>query len=144
MQEYATASKNGNVWAMKGFDNKKAVAVLMGIAILAIALYVIARPRTPGKLDSFATCIKEKSAVFYGAFWCPHCANQKAMFGGSAGLLPYTECSTPDGRGQLRVCTDKDVKGYPTWIFGDGSREAGEVSLEKLAAKTGCELPKEK
>jgi len=65
------------------------------------------------------------------------------MFGASAKLLPYIECSTPDGRGQLPLCTDAGVTGYPTWLFADGTKESGEVSLEKLSEKTSCELPAE-
>ena len=95
----------------------------------------------PGELDSFAQCLEEKGTTFYGAFWCPHCQNQKAMFGRSARLLPYVECSTPDGRGQLPVCTEKGVESYPTWVFADGTRENGEVPLSRLAEKSGCILP---
>ena len=95
----------------------------------------------PGKLDGFAQCLSERGAVFYGAYWCPHCQKQKQLFGRSAKLLPYVECSTPDGNGQLPVCIEKEIKGYPTWIFADGSREDGEVPLAKLAEKTTCELP---
>lgn len=114
---------------------------VVGIAIIAGIFFLIPANSKPGKLDEFAQCLKDKGAVFYGAFWCPHCQNQKAMFGKSAKLLPYTECSTPDGRGQLAVCKEKNVSGYPTWEFADGSRESGEVSLQKLSEETGCSLP---
>lgn len=97
----------------------------------------------PGKYDEFAMCIKDKGAVFYGAFWCPHCQSQKKLFGKSAKLLPYVECSTPNGSNQTQICIDKDITGYPTWEFADGSRINGEVSLETLSEKTGCVLPQE-
>ena len=95
----------------------------------------------PGKLDTFAQCLEEKGAIFYGAFWCPHCQAQKRMFGNSANLLPYVECSTPDGQNQLQVCIDKQIQQYPTWDFADGSRLTGEVPLAQLAEKTECILP---
>lgn len=95
----------------------------------------------PGKLDTFAQCLADKGATFYGAFWCPHCQAQKRMFGSSSKLLPYVECSTPDGQGQLPICTEKEVQQYPTWDFADGSRLTGEVPLAQLAEKTECELP---
>ena len=94
-----------------------------------------------GKYDTFAICLKEKGAVFYGTFWCSHCKAQKEMFGSSARLLPYIECSTADGRGQTNECKEKKIEGYPTWEFQDGTRLSGEVPLEKLAQKTSCELP---
>jgi thiol-disulfide isomerase/thioredoxin len=95
----------------------------------------------PGKLDSFAQCLGDQGATFFGAFWCPHCQNQKALFGKSEKFLPYVECSTPDGQGQLQVCIDEDITGYPTWEFADGERLNGEVELSVLAERTGCELP---
>lgn len=95
----------------------------------------------PGKYDAFASCIAGSGTTFYGAFWCPHCAAQKDLFGSSADLLPYVECSLPDKTGQTQVCIDAKVQSYPTWQFPDGSRLSGEVSLKGLAEKTGCELP---
>ena len=113
------------------------ITLLLGAGII----WLIKIPDKPGKLDTFASCIKDSGATFYGAFWCPHCQNQKAMFGASAKLLPYVECSTPDGNSQLPICTDAGVTGYPTWEFADGTRESGEVSLDKLSEKTSCVLP---
>lgn len=124
---------------------------IAGVAVAIIAIggiwYVMqgsvpAIPSAPAALDSFTQCLKDKGAVFYGAFWCPHCQSQKKMFGDSEKLLPYVECSTADGKGQLAVCREKDITGYPTWMFADGSRESGELDLVVLAEKTGCELPK--
>lgn len=92
-------------------------------------------------LENLAKCITEKGAKFYGASWCSHCKSQKEMFGEAAAFLPYVECSTPDGESQLDVCKDNNITSYPTWEFSDGSRELGEVSLEKLSEKTGCQLP---
>lgn len=113
----------------------------VGLAIVIGIFFLVSANNKPGKLDEFAQCLKDKNTIFYGAFWCSHCQNQKALFGKSAKLLPYTECSTPDGRGQLAVCKEKNIAGYPTWEFTDGSRESGEISLQKLSKKTGCLLP---
>ncbi len=113
------------------------VTILVVFGIAGFAYY---EDSVPGKLDGFAQCLKDKGAVFYGAFWCPHCQSQKEMFGRSAKLLPYVECSTPNGREQLPLCIEKKIEGYPTWEFADGSREGGEVPLSKLAEKTGCAL----
>lgn len=93
------------------------------------------------KYDDFAKCLKEKGVVFYGAFWCSHCQNQKKAFGTSFQFVNSVECSTPDGKGQVQACVDKDIQGYPTWIFADGSRQSGEVPFATLASKTGCALP---
>merc|ERR1712217_336666 len=44
-----------------------------------------------------AAHLKAKGAIFYGAYWCPHCRNQREMFGAEAlALIPMIEC---DARG---------------------------------------------
>ena len=91
-------------------------------------------------MDKFAKCLKDKGAVFYGAFWCSHCLNQKNMFGDSKEFIPYVECSTLDGQRQTQKCNDEGIKSYPTWKFADNSIQTGEISLQNLAEKTGCEL----
>lgn len=73
----------------------------------------------PSKFDDFAKALKEKGAVFYGAFWCSHCQAQKAEFGSSKKYLPYVECSNPDNT-QTQICKDEKIEGYPTWRFKDG------------------------
>ena len=124
-------------------NNKIIVAI---IVVLLIAGGLIALPNfktsTPTtNYDTFTTCLKDAGAIFYGAFWCPHCQNQKKLFGSSEKLLPYVECSTPDGNSQTQICIDKKITGYPTWEFQDGSRLTGEIPLAQLAEKTSCVLP---
>lgn len=116
------------------------VAIALAVAATAF-VYLKYLPPPNGKYDTFAQCIKASGATFYGAFWCPHCQNQKAMFGDAVKFLPYVECSTPDGAAQLQICKDASVTSYPTWVFKDGSRLTGEVPLATLAQKTGCPLP---
>lgn len=95
----------------------------------------------PGKYDGLAQCLKDKGAIFYGAFWCPHCQEQKKRFGNSEKLLPYVECSQPDGKTQTQVCIDKGIQQYPTWVFADGSTTTGEQWPADLAKKADCPLP---
>lgn len=114
-----------------------AVIVFIGLPMGYWAWYM----SQPGKYDQFATCLADSGATFYGAFWCPHCQEQKAMFGKSEKLLPYVECSQPSGQGQLQVCIDAQVKTYPTWDFADGTRLTGTQQFATLAEKTSCPLP---
>jgi len=113
-------------------------ALVALVVILVIASAVLLFVPAEGKYDAFASCLSEKGAVFYGAFWCPHCSDQKNMFGSSAKYIPYVECSTSDGRSQLQVCRDAGVEGYPTWVFADGSMLSGIQSFSTLAERTGC------
>ena len=95
----------------------------------------------PGQYDQLAQCLTEKGAKFYGAFWCPHCKAQKQMFGNSAKLLPYVECSEADQKTRTKICIDQKIEQYPTWILADGTRITGEQRPEMLAEKTGCQIP---
>jgi thiol-disulfide isomerase/thioredoxin len=118
--------------------------VFIGVVALAVVGIIAAAAwsRTlPGQYDAFAQCLGEKGAVFYGAFWCPHCQEQKKLFGRSAKRLPYVECSLPGGKGQTQVCIDKKITGYPTWTFADGSVVSEVMQPSTLGDKTGCELP---
>lgn len=126
----------------------KGTIVIAGVAVAMVALigFVAMNNDTasvPGKLDTFAQCLGEKGVTFYGAFWCPHCQEQKRDFGTSAKLLPYVECSLPDGRTRTPICIEKGIESYPTWDFADGTRVTGNMKLEELRDKTGCELPVE-
>lgn len=94
----------------------------------------------PTKLIPFAQCLQQSGAEFYGAFWCPHCQDQKKEFGSAAKYLPYFECSKADST-QTQICKDKKIESYPTWIFKDGSIVNGKMELVDLANKTGCVLP---
>lgn len=104
-----------------------------------ISLLVVQANR-PGKYDTFAQCVADSGAKFYGAWWCPHCHEQKILFGRSAKLLPYVECQTKS-REQLAVCQEANIQSFPTWVYADGARITGVEQFADLAAKTGCELP---
>lgn len=127
---------------MKQLFNKRNITIAV-IVIIVVALlgYWWWSEVQPGKYDEFAKCLKDKGETFYGAFWCPHCQSEKALFGKSAKYLPYIECSTPDGNGQLQECRDANIQVYPTWKFHDGTTEEGELTLQELADKSGCALP---
>jgi hypothetical protein len=92
-----------------------------------------------GKYDNFAKCLTENDVVMYGAYWCPHCQNQKEMFGESFDFVEYVECSLPNKAGQTQICKDKGIKSYPTWDI-KGVMHSGELSINKLSELTGCKL----
>ena len=71
--------------------------IVLVIVVVGIGFAISGSERKPAKYDEFAQCLKDSGITFYGAFWCPHCQAQKKLFGRSAKLLPYVECSTTDG-----------------------------------------------
>ncbi len=88
------------------------------------------------KYDGFAQCLAQKKVTMYGAVWCSHCQNQKKEFGSSFKYVNYVEC--PEN---TKLCTEKGIEGFPTWITADGQKLVGEQLLEALASTTGCVLP---
>ena len=92
-------------------------------------------------LASLARCLREKGAVFYGAHWCPVCAEQKQYFDGYSYLLPYVECyDGPKEDGSNDRCTTEGIESYPTWKFSDGTVQTGARKPEELAEATGCTI----
>jgi uncharacterized membrane protein/glutaredoxin len=116
---------------------------LAGLVILLLhANYVAPSAEPVGPEDpqirALAEHLEEQGALFYGASWCPHCQEQKKLFGASASRLPYIECS-PAGPNtpQAPSCNRAGVQSYPTWII-NGRAFAGEVlSLAQLASVSG-------
>jgi glutaredoxin len=84
-------------------------------------------------IRGLAEHLTQTDAKFYGASWCPHCAEQKELFGSSARRLPYVECSAGGaGTRQTAVCNDAGIKSYPTWVI-NGQRYMGTQTLDALA-----------
>lgn len=86
--------------------------------------------------ENLAKCLTAKGAVLYGAYWCPHCRNQKELFGDAVKDIKYVECQAPNG-GQTPECEKAGITAYPTWII-NGKQYVGEKSLQELAGITGC------
>jgi len=113
--------------------------VLAALVILLLhANYVAPQAEPAGpedpKIRALAEHLTEAGALFYGASWCPHCQEQKMLFGASASRLPYIECS-PAGPNtpQAPSCNRAGVQSYPTWVI-NGQAFAGQVlSLADLA-----------
>lgn len=116
--------------------------ILGSVAVLAIlAVLWFIEESKPGDYDGFAQCLSESNATFYGTYWCPHCNDQKDEFGKSMEYVNYVECSLPNQAGQTPACQEAGIRGYPTWVFGDGTRMPGKLSFEQLSQMSGCPLP---
>jgi len=119
---------------------RKIVVAVLIVAAFALVVFLGLRKRGT-RLDTFAKCLAAKPAKMYGAYWCPHCADQKAMFESSFQYVPYVECGVPGSREEAPLCKDAGIKHFPTWQFADGERLEGTLPLQTLATKTGCSLP---
>jgi uncharacterized membrane protein len=123
------------------------VAPVAGGLILLLHLnYTGILGSAPKGEDAFASALADHLTQtwvkFYGASWCPHCQDQKAVFGVSARRLPYVECS-PEGYGtpSAPICVTNDIKSFPTWIFKGNKRVEEVMTLRQLAAETGYPIP---
>jgi hypothetical protein len=114
----------------------------LAVAAVAWGIYYFAYYRKPvSTLDGFAKCVNKAGAKMYGAWWCPHCADQKEMFGYAFQYVNYVECSPPGKRTETDICKQAGIKNFPTWQFADGSRAEGALHLQAIGEKTGCRLP---
>lgn len=128
-------------------EHKKGLLAWLIIAAVAIAIggWLMTKNQTDktayssdiNKLDQLAQCLTQKQAKMYGAFWCSHCQKQKAAFGAAWQYINYVECSNPDNT-QKEICRQAGIQSYPTWDFGNGLRESGEISFQDLAKRAGC------
>ena len=128
-------------------------SVLVGLAVMLLGLgwatavdrpadlgkgapIPVTRPSTPATL-ALAEHLTASGARMYSAYWCPHCHEQKEMFGKEAAArLTVIECA-PDGRNsQSALCESKKIQGYPTWEI-NGQIDSGVKSLPELALRSG-------
>jgi len=121
--------------------------LLLGVSALAVGLMATARaqpnrpstspnagqPLKPANADPLALSnhLNRRGALFYGAWWCPACIQQKTLFGQDAGKrLPYVECDKSDA-GRAR-CQAASIRAFPTWDLPGKPRLEGVQSLEEL------------
>jgi len=121
---------------------RKNLLLFAVVIVMLVLSYGAGRYYRGHKYDSFARCLASKQARMYGLYWCPHCADQKAMFGSSFHYVPYVECALgPPGSDLAPACKAAGVKLFPSWQFGNEPPKEGVVSLQALSEKTGCRLP---
>ncbi len=112
------------------------------VILLLHANYTAPQAEPTGPEDpmvrALAEHLSDEGVLFYGASWCPHCQEQKRLFGASVSRLPYIECS-PAGQNapQSPSCDRAGIQSYPTWII-NGRAYVGQVlTLAELASATG-------
>jgi len=137
------------------------ILVAMVSSICALGLYNSVRSpaasvSTPGILAPAVTTtsgpaqlalvrhLREIGAKEYGAYWCPHCHEQKMLFGKeAAALIDYVECDPRGQNSRAEICqaAGANIKGFPTWEI-KGQFYSGTQSLEKLADLSGYTGPR--
>lgn len=115
----------GTLGIYSGVDNAQTATAPSGSAEIALASH-----------------LQKVGAKMYGAFWCPHCQEQKQVFGQEAfAKVSYVECDPSGPDAQPKLCQDAGIKGYPTWEI-NGQFYQGERTLEELAKLSGYKGPR--
>src|SRR5882757_1636440 len=84
--------------------------IWIGIVVVLIGAYAGFWYHSNHQYDEFAKCLASRQAKMYGLYWCPHCAEQKAMFGKAFQYVPYVECGIKGSHELAAECTAAGVK----------------------------------
>jgi uncharacterized membrane protein/glutaredoxin len=100
---------------------------------------------TSGEAEiALARHLVKVGAKEYVAYWCPHCHDQKLLFGKEAYQLINdsikVECAADSPKGKPELCQAAKVTGFPTWII-NGKSYSGVQNLAELAKITGYTGP---
>jgi len=85
---------------------------------------------------NFAKFLNDNKIVMYSAYWCPHCNDQKQLFGKKAvEQLRIVECAKDGKNNKYKLCQEKGIEGFPSWEINN-EIYSGTVSLNELAEMT--------
>ncbi len=120
--------------------SKRFFCTIIVTAILSVfALSACKEGTSVNKYDAVAQCLTEKGAIFYGAYWCSHCQEQKKAFGDSIKYIKYVECDPKGENADPEACRKAGVERFPTWFFPGQGLVVGGETPEELAKKVNCE-----
>ena len=120
----------GLIWASVVDPDRAELPTGEGVAPL------VTTESSPATL-ALAEHLTGSGAVMYSAYWCPHCHEQKELFGKEASdKLKVVECAADGQNNQADLCRSKGLQGFPSWEI-NGSIESGVASLETLAERSG-------
>ena len=125
----------GLIWSSSVESSTKEVSNItqgMPPAVIAIS--------SPEKIK-LAEHLSKEGAVMYNAYWCPHCHDQKEMFGKEASeKLNLVECAKDGFNNKRELCEAKGITGFPSWEI-NGSIDSGVKSLQELAELSNYKNP---
>ena len=97
---------------------------------------IITTSSSPQKIK-FAKFLSDNNIKMFSAYWCPHCHDQKQLFGKKAVKeLTIVECAKDGKDNQYELCREKEIQGFPSWEI-KGEIFSGVKDLNDLAIITG-------
>lgn len=110
------------------------------VSVLLASVFLQSKSLSAGSKDTWqvglAKHLTEIGATMYGAYWCPHCMEQKGLFGEAFKYIKYVECDPGGKEANPTLCYEKGIKVYPTWEIR-GNFYPGVRSLEELSNLSG-------
>ena len=80
--------------------------------------------------------LSDNNIKMFSAYWCPHCHDQKQLFGKKAVKeLSIIECAQDGKDNQYKLCREKQIEGFPSWEI-NGEIYSGVKDLNDLAIMT--------
>ena len=119
-----------------------AAAVILGASLVQAEKFGHSGEITSGyaPANSYQTGLAmfmgQHGAVMYGSYRCPHCNQQKQMFGDAFKYINYVECNPTGKNANPSLCLAKGITNYPTWEI-DGRFYEGAMPLDELAGIAG-------
>lgn len=103
----------------------------------------IVSSKSSASATQLAEHLNKIGAVQYSAYWCPHCHDQRELFGKeAASKLNIIECAEDGKNSQSEVCKAKGINGFPSWEI-NGRIESGVKSLAELAEWSNYKGPRD-
>ncbi len=105
------------------------ITIVIILAVIIFALLIMLNKPEPVTDKEVVKCIGENS-VLYIQLGCPHCEDQKEMFGENKKYLNIVDCFY-----EREKCSG--IGSIPTWVI-HGEKYERIQSVEKLKELTGC------
>mgnify|MGYP002882682978 CR=1 FL=1 len=117
----------GLIWSSSVDPNKKEVSVINQ------NVPPIVKNISSSSSIKLAQHLRDQNIILYNAYWCPHCHDQKEMFGKEAvSYLLLIECASDGKDNKAELCKSKGISGYPSWEI-NGEIYPGTQTLDELA-----------
>ncbi len=92
---------------------------------------------------ALAQHLQDIGAIKYSAYWCPHCQQQRELFGIEAfNYITVVECAEDGQDAKPQLCRDAGIEGFPTWEI-NGEKYSGARPLSELADLSGYTGPRD-
>ena len=116
---------------MRKITKRFLVNLLIIVFIISISVIFINSKKHPETTDEVAKCIG-KNSVLYVQLGCPHCEEQKEIFGDNIKYINTIDCFF-----EREICSNEKITSIPTWKI-NGKFYTGVKSIEQLKETTGC------